>query len=642
MAGDYIILGEFPSTAGIADADIIYSASAATGNEQKVTAKQLQTYALNMVAAGTNTQAGALTGNEILPLSQSGGLFQSTLSTIAAWIVNAFQGYAPNATGGTNRSVASKFLDRVSVKDFGATGNGVTDDTTAIQNAISYVQQIGGGVVFFPAGTYLVSTTLNVTANGVTLQGDNRIGTVINFTNAALDCLTVIGQNYANPLYGFEMKDLYFNHTSKTGGRSIVLAYVSQVAIRDVTLSNAWTGVEIWVANNVVFDNFYMAGATGGAAIPATYYGGYAPKACYGIWWHAPGDNSASSNQLTTIATTLQLSNSGADGFVWDGLCQNWHAVQTAALGCRYGLHILNSALSPSYYPGFGEFSGFNTGSASSIGVLIEAGRTFKFINSTLSNSSGGAGGSSDTNAVRILADAAASVTASVCFTNCKIGNSAQGAFYSAARDVIVNGCTVLPGTTTTTNTYPGIEIASPAQDVIVSNSKCYEWGVTNQWKYLIQADAGTTRVLLANNNLAGVGTRGILWNNTDLNSNCVGNISSGVARPSPSSQPLANGALLTAAWLLGGALNVNGPTAAWSAVTDTAADIVAALANPGISTFHQLVLINSSAYPLTVTAGAGVGLVGNTLTIPANSQRVLTLNITNCTLGSEAVTIYA
>ncbi len=52
----------------------------------------------------------------------------------------------------------------------GAKGNGVTNDTAAIQAAIFAAQTNGGGIVFFPAGTYLVTSNLMVT-NGVELRG---------------------------------------------------------------------------------------------------------------------------------------------------------------------------------------------------------------------------------------------------------------------------------------------------------------------------------------------------------------------------------------------------------------------------------------------------------------------------------------
>jgi parallel beta-helix repeat protein len=43
------------------------------------------------------------------------------------------------------------------VKDFGAVGDGVTDDTAAIQSAIDAAQAAGGGTVFVPTGTFIVS-----------------------------------------------------------------------------------------------------------------------------------------------------------------------------------------------------------------------------------------------------------------------------------------------------------------------------------------------------------------------------------------------------------------------------------------------------------------------------------------------------
>lgn len=57
----------------------------------------------------------------------------------------------------------------INVMDYGATGNGSTDDTTAIQNAINSLSSTGGQV-FFPVGTYKLSSTLTMVA-GVSLKG---------------------------------------------------------------------------------------------------------------------------------------------------------------------------------------------------------------------------------------------------------------------------------------------------------------------------------------------------------------------------------------------------------------------------------------------------------------------------------------
>ena len=60
------------------------------------------------------------------------------------------------AGSSTVRTVQAKLSESVSVKDFGAVGNGVTNDTLAIQAACNFINAAGGGTLVVPAGTYLV------------------------------------------------------------------------------------------------------------------------------------------------------------------------------------------------------------------------------------------------------------------------------------------------------------------------------------------------------------------------------------------------------------------------------------------------------------------------------------------------------
>jgi hypothetical protein len=69
-------------------------------------------------------------------------------------------GYLPAGTGAVATTVQTKLRETVSVKDFGAVGDGVTDDTAEIQAAIDYLKPIGG-TLLFPAGTYKVTSSLN-------------------------------------------------------------------------------------------------------------------------------------------------------------------------------------------------------------------------------------------------------------------------------------------------------------------------------------------------------------------------------------------------------------------------------------------------------------------------------------------------
>lgn len=65
--------------------------------------------------------------------------------------------------------VASKLLNYYNVLAYGATGNGTTDDTTALQAAIDAAGS--GGTVYVPAGTYLITAALDLDGY-ITIQGE--------------------------------------------------------------------------------------------------------------------------------------------------------------------------------------------------------------------------------------------------------------------------------------------------------------------------------------------------------------------------------------------------------------------------------------------------------------------------------------
>lgn len=78
----------------------------------------------------------------------------SWLNDINDNIYNQTSGFG----SGVPRALSSKLGDIISVKDFGATGNGTTDDTAAIQAAIAAVPK--AGALYFPRGKYKISDEL--------------------------------------------------------------------------------------------------------------------------------------------------------------------------------------------------------------------------------------------------------------------------------------------------------------------------------------------------------------------------------------------------------------------------------------------------------------------------------------------------
>jgi hypothetical protein len=99
-------------------------------------------------------------------------------------------GFEQAGTGAVAISAQDKMRQIVSVKDFGAIGDGVANDTVAIQAAFNYILP-NGGTVFFPLGTYLHSANLTFAKNqknyliigyGATLIPTAAVSTAIEVT----------------------------------------------------------------------------------------------------------------------------------------------------------------------------------------------------------------------------------------------------------------------------------------------------------------------------------------------------------------------------------------------------------------------------------------------------------------------------
>jgi len=91
----------------------------------------------------------------------------------------------------------------VNIRWFGATGDGITDDTDEIQTTIDFVQSgsfpsaISGNAVYFPSGTYKVSDQLNITTSGLKIYGDSCESSMIknfNTTNAVFYYIGAAGR----------------------------------------------------------------------------------------------------------------------------------------------------------------------------------------------------------------------------------------------------------------------------------------------------------------------------------------------------------------------------------------------------------------------------------------------------------------
>ena len=127
-------------------------------------------------------------------------------------------------TGAVSRTYSSKVGESFSVKDFGAIGNGITDDTSAIQATINAVNVAGGGEVFFPRGTYKITSALvmdtGIYTQGISLRGVGR-NSIISQTGAGQDAIKFSTTQF---LQNSSLRDLQII-TSATAGHCVNIVY---------------------------------------------------------------------------------------------------------------------------------------------------------------------------------------------------------------------------------------------------------------------------------------------------------------------------------------------------------------------------------------------------------------------------------
>lgn len=131
----------------------------------------------------------------------------------------------------------------VDIKDFGAVGDGVADDTTKIQAAIDSLSS-SGGVVSVPRGTYKITATLKYDS-GITIQG---IGydSLIKGASVAAPLFQSKGGSTSRR-YRFIMRDMGIgNTTTVAGGIGVDLRNVTDSKFDNVFISNVDMGVQFY------------------------------------------------------------------------------------------------------------------------------------------------------------------------------------------------------------------------------------------------------------------------------------------------------------------------------------------------------------------------------------------------------------
>ena len=169
----------------------------------------------------------------------------------------------------------------ISVKDFGAKGDGITDDTMAIKNAIDSLRP--GSTLYFPSGTYMISDTLQLKTYNVFIKGeysevsmfrgiDRPVWYFDNLVNVNIDGLvsknTTEAQTWIKAIsthhlhitncytdgmkLGFDLADCYWTKIESVRMQSIKQAFIFSESTNAFSINNlsvAGAGIPSYVTN---------------------------------------------------------------------------------------------------------------------------------------------------------------------------------------------------------------------------------------------------------------------------------------------------------------------------------------------------------------------------------------------------------
>lgn len=154
----------------------------------------------------------------------------------------ALVGFIQSGTGAVSRTVQDKERETVSVKDFGAVGDGVTDDTSSLQAAITYAST-SNRVLIVDDGNYLISSGLTSTGTLI-MRARGKLGATLTTSS---DITMFTGE--VSKLYG-----IVFSHQGNSG--SCVVVSGDKATIEDCyfspSTSNTSTAVVLTGSNESV------------------------------------------------------------------------------------------------------------------------------------------------------------------------------------------------------------------------------------------------------------------------------------------------------------------------------------------------------------------------------------------------------
>lgn len=225
------------------------------------------------------------------------------------------------------------FFPVVNVRDYGAVGDGSTDDSTAINNAIAALPTTGG-TVYFPAGDYAIASTVNL-GNGTSSALSSRQGVYL--VGAAGPLIPVASNVVANGYGAVRLK-----WTGAAGGTAVqVNGPLTGWGIKNIYLDASGIGVAgnglvVVSAQAGVVENLAVIVANGSVGIltkAVAPFGGFQTNTMHNSWRNifVAGQGGANDTRCIYInGSTATTANTCYDR--WENVAVQMAAITSAGI----------------------------------------------------------------------------------------------------------------------------------------------------------------------------------------------------------------------------------------------------------------------------------------------------------------------
>lgn len=168
----------------------------------------------------------------------------------------------PSPAAPVTRSLQQKLDDFANVRDYGAVGDGVEDDTLSINRALAdlYTRDSNPAtrrVLYFPAGRYLITDVIKIPPYA-TIQGEGKNCTIIQANDDLLECVARVVDSKLQTGNSIGMNGAIFPN---------------YITVNDITFNAASKSMDIFIINSSKYLAFNRVGFDGGRSTALTSVG---------------------------------------------------------------------------------------------------------------------------------------------------------------------------------------------------------------------------------------------------------------------------------------------------------------------------------------------------------------------------------